>query len=238
MRYVALVLVALALTGCETTAEKSAKLEKQAKRVTLVKQKGLSIGRQSTVVKVASATIVHGSEGAAAVLTLRNSSSRALREVPIAISVKDGGGASLYTNDVPGLASTLTSAALLPAHGRITWIDDQIQASATAKSVSAKIGEGAPVAGTLPQIEITGAHLYEDPANGTGAEGTVTNGSRVTQQELVVYAVARRGGRIVAAGRAVVASLPAGSSVPVQVFFVGDPKGAQLELSAPPTTLG
>jgi hypothetical protein len=60
----------------------------------------------------------------------------------------------------------------------------------------------------------------------------------VTQLELVVYAVARRGGRIAAAGRAIVPQAPAGASTPFQVFFIGDPKGAQLSLTAPPTTLG
>ena len=43
----ALLLAALALvcSGCETTAEKSAKLEKAAKRQTLAKQQGLTITR-------------------------------------------------------------------------------------------------------------------------------------------------------------------------------------------------
>ncbi len=51
MRRAALVLVALALTGCETTAEKSARLERQAKLAAngALAQKGLSITRESTV---------------------------------------------------------------------------------------------------------------------------------------------------------------------------------------------
>lgn len=238
MKLAALVLLALALSGCETTAEKSAKLEKQAKRVTLVKQKGLSITRQSTVVKVVDARVVHSSEGTATVVTLRNTAPRALRDVPIAIAVKDANGASVYTNSTPGLARTLISAALVPAHGELTWIDDQIQAAGTPASASAKIGEGAAVAGALPRLSVEGAHLHEDPTNGLTAEGTVTNHSPVAQRELVVYALAEHAGKIVAAGRAVLASLGAGSSSLFQVFFIGDPSGATLKVSAPPTTLG
>jgi hypothetical protein len=53
-----------------------------------------------------------------------------------------------------------------------------------------------------------------------------------------VYGLARRGGRIVAAGRAVLPEVAANASAPFQAFLVGAPQGATLEASAPPTTLG
>jgi hypothetical protein len=127
------------------------------------------------------------------------------------------------------------SAALLPAHAVMTWIDDQVQASGTPASVSVKVGEGTPATGAIPQLSVEGAHLAE---GGTEAEGNLVNHSPVAQQELVVYALARRAGRIVAAGRAVLAQAPAGTSSPFQIFFVGDPRGARLEVSAPATTPG
>jgi hypothetical protein len=52
----------------------------------------------------------------------------------------------------------------------------------------------------------------------------------------VVYAIARKGGRIVAAGRAVLPEVGQGASVPFQAYFVGDPKGARIEATAPPST--
>jgi hypothetical protein len=239
---VALVLVALALTACESNQERSAKVEKidkpreeeAAKRRALA-QRALTITRPSTKVKVIATAIVHSSEGAAAVVTLRNVSNRALLDVPIQITVRSARGASIYTNAVPGLSPTLVSAALLPAHAMLTWIDDQVQASATPASVSAKVGEGAPATGAIPRLSVEGAHLSE---GGTEAEGNVVNHSAVAQQELVVYAVARRAGRVLAAGRAVLAQAPAGASTPFQLFFVGDPRGGQLEVEAPATTLG
>jgi Fe-S cluster assembly scaffold protein SufB len=223
---------ALALSGCETTAEKSAKLERAAKRVSHTAQSGLTISHPSAVVKVLSREVVNGSEGAAVVLTLRNPSATALAEVPIAVSLKNASGASVYSNATPGLARTLTSIALLPAHTTTIWVDDQIQAHGAVR-VDAVIGEGRQAQGSLPSIAVHGATLAEG-----SAEGTLVNGSSTAQSELVVYAVARRGGRIVAAGRAVLASLDAGASSPFQVFFIGDTSGAQLQLSAPPTSVG
>lgn len=239
MRLAALGLLALALTACESNQERSAKLEKAAKvhegeaaRHRALAQRALTITRASTKVKVTGATLVRGSEGAAAVITLRNVSATALRGIPIQIIVRDARGAPVYTNAVPGLSATLASVALIPAHAELTWIDDQVQATAPA-SVTAKVGEGAPASGAVPQLRLEGTHLSE-----AQAEGNLVNHSPVSQQELVVDAVARRGGRIVAAGRAVVASAPAGDSTPFQIFFVGDTTGAQLEVSAHATTLG
>ena len=240
MRLAALVLAALALTACESNQERSAKLEKADKhreREAVARrelaQRALTITRQSTRVKVVSTAVVRGSEGAAAIVSLRNDSSTSLRDVPIRITVKNARGASIYTNATPGLSPTLLSVALLPAHDVVTWIDDQVQGTGTPAGVSAQVGEGTPASGAIPRLSVEGAHLSE-----AQAEGNLVNHSAVDQQELVVDAIARRAGKIVAAGRAVLAQATAGSSTPFQIFFVGDPSGARLEVSAPATTSG
>jgi hypothetical protein len=240
VRLAALVLLALALAACESNQERSAELAKAAKahegeaaRRRGLAQRALTITRPSAKVKVTSAVIVRGSERAAAVVRLRNISSTTLREVPIQITVRNAHGDSVYMNDLPGLSPTLASVALIPRHSVETWIDDQVQATGTPASVTAKVGEGMPATSSVPSLNVVGAHLSE-----AQAEGNVVNHSTVAQQELVVDAVARRAGRIVAAGRAVLASAPARSSTPFQIFFVGDPGGAQLEVSAPPSAPG
>jgi hypothetical protein len=240
VRLAALALVALALTACESNQERSAKLAKAAKAVEreaadrrALAQRALTITRPSTKVKVTSTAIVRGAEGAAAVVSLRNISSTPLRGVPVQIVARNAHGASVYTNDVAGLSPTLASIALIPAHAEQTWIDDQVQATGTPVSVSAKVGEGTPTAAAVPQLSVQGTHLSE-----AHAEGNIVNHSMLAQEEVVVDAVARRAGKIVAAGRAVLASAPAGASTPFQIFFVGDPAGAQLEVDAPATTSG
>jgi hypothetical protein len=236
-RWATLVLLALALAlaGCETTAEKSARLERAAKRATVV-QSGLLITHPSTDVKVLETVALHGSEGAAAVVVLRNLSSRPERHVPIAITVKSASGQTLFQNNAPGLEPALVSVASLPAHGELAWVDDQLPATGKPTAVSAVLGQAPAPAGSPPQIEVQGAHPIEDPSRGVGTSAKVSNRSRVAQQSLVVFAVARRGGRIVAAGRALVPELAAGSATQFQVFFVGDPRGARVQFSAPATT--
>ena len=229
-RAAALALAALALTGCETTQEKSAKLEKVAKRQAQSRvraQQALTVTRPSSKVAVTSTAVLHSSDGTAAVVTLHNLSATSLRALPIQITVKDAAGASLYTNAIPGLATSLASVALVPAHATTTWIDDQVQASGAPSGVVAKVGEGQPVTGAIPQIAVEGAHLSEG-----GVEGTVVNRSDVSQHELVVDVIVRRAGKIVAAGRAIVAQAEAGSSTHFQAFLIGDAQGGQLEVSA------
>ena len=229
-------LALLALSGCETTAEKSAKLERTAHHTRLA-EKGLTIAKASNDVHVLSATIVHGHEGNAAVVLLQSTAAHALHAIPIAITVKDAHGATLFQNNTAGLEPALTSLGSLAAHGRSTWIDDQVLASGTPASVSATVGEAPSVSGALPQIEARGVHTSEE--GGTqGAAGTVHNGSSVTQQNLVVYVLARRGGQVVAAGRAVLPEVSAGASLPFQAFLQGDPSGARLEASVPASTFG
>ena len=245
MRLAALVLAALALSACETNQERSAKLEKTAKqreraavaRRTLA-ERVLTITRQSTKVRVTATAVLSSSEGAAAVVSLHNVSNTSLRDIPIQIHVLDSHGAPIYTNDTPGLAPALVSAPLLPAHATLTWVDDQVQASGTPSSVSVKVGEGTPATGATPSLVVEGARQYEDQTSGPAAEGSIVNHSAVTQQELVVYAIARRAGKILAAGRAILPTVPAGASTRFQIFFIGDPRGGSLEVNAPATTLG
>src|SRR2546421_11938887 len=61
----------------------------------------------------------------------------------------------------------------------------------------------------------------EDPANGPSEEGALANESHTAQQELVIYAIARRAQRIVAAGRAVLPEAPAAKLDPLSDLLRG-----------------
>lgn len=234
MRYALLALGAcLALTGCETTQEKSAKLERAHHKSTVAGQ-GLAISKASSTIEVLTATALHTSEGTAVAVTVANSGS-AQREVPLLISVKQSGG-SPVANAEPGLAHSLTSIAYVPSHGKAVWVDDQLTLTGTPGAATAEVGDGKPATGAVPKIAI-GAHKLERETGGELVTGTVTNGSTVDQHELVVYATATRRGHTLAAGRAVIASLTAGATSKFQIFLIGSSAaGAQLTLSAPPST--
>lgn len=239
MRLALAALVALALAGCETTAEKSAQLERTAKRSQHITEaraplKALVSAPASNKLAVQGTGVVHTAEGTAAVVTVHNLTTSTLHKVPILIEVKDSAGSSLYTNNQPGISSTLTSIPSIPGDSSIDWVDDQVQAAGTPAGVSAKLGEGEGGGGS-PPLHVD-AHLGEQNANGGTVEGTVTNSSAAADQEVVVYATARRGGHITSAGRAVLAEVPAHGSSHIQLFLIGDPSGASLQLSALPTS--
>jgi hypothetical protein len=241
MRAAVLALACLALSGCESTQEKSARLEKAA----LANQHGpgarakqLTITRPSAVIKVVSSSLVHSSEGMAAVVVLRNGSATAQSDVPIAITAHGAGGGAVYTNTSGGQAASLVSAALVPAHGELTWVDDQVQASSTPTAVTAEVGEGKPVKGAAPKVAVSSYHLGEEPGGLPVLQGTLANRSSLAQSELAIYAVASAGGRVQAAGRAVLPSLATGASASFQIFLIGTvPHGAHITLDAPPTVL-
>lgn len=232
-------MAALALMGCETNAQRSARLEKAALAQRLAHpqatQEGVVVARENPRVKIVQTAVIHDENGVAVAVIARNESSRPLRNAPIAITVSDAKGAALYENNAPGLDSTLVSVPLLEPHRETVWIDDQIQAAGVPANASARVGEAPAATATLPRLSISGVHTFEDPSNGVGVEGMVSNSSKVAQQKLVVYVVGRRGGRIVAAGRAVLAEVPAGQRTAFQVFCIGDPHTAKLEASAPAT---
>jgi hypothetical protein len=235
----AMISIAVACCGCQTTQEKSAALEKRAKHETLALQ-GVSVTTENPNVRVLQSTVVHSSESTAVVVTLRNTSSRTLENAPIEISVRDAKGAVLFKNNQPGEAPSLTKVSLLEPGAQTTWVDDQVQLpgspSPAPTSASALVGEAAQVSGAIPQIGVSSAHSSGETGSEAGAAGSVTNRSGVTQQNLVVDAVARRGAKIVAAGRAILPEVAPGASAPFQIYFVGNANGAHIETSAAPTT--
>ena len=156
--------------------------------------------------------------------------------------------------------------ALLPAHASGWWVDDQVLASGTPSSVNvrvgtaklaaAKAGAGAaagsggatavgsggagppgPDGSSVPQVQVSGVTLGSQELVGPYVEAHVVNHSGVAQHNMPVFAVALRGTRVVAAGRALVPSLAASgaaSSTSFRVYLVGSPAGARIELTPAP----
>lgn len=226
---------ALLVSGCESTQERSARLAKAGGGS--AREKGLEIRSESRDVEVTDTAVVADAAGAAVVVELRNTSGRILAGVPLAIDVTDG-RRSLFKNDDPGLAPSLVGVPVLPPRGSIAWVNDQVLGGEKAKSVKATVGrDTGRASATLPRIEVGRPSLTRDPTSGVAAEGSIANRSRLLQRELTLFAVARRGRRVVAAGRGQIERLKPGRRARYQIFFIGDPRGARIEIAAPPTTL-
>lgn len=237
---VALVLagVALVATGCQSTQDKSAEIAASLGPVR--QEKGLRIARESRDVRVLSATLITDPNGSVVVVELRNDSNRDLANVPILIDVLDARGASAYRNDIPGIEGALASMPFIAAGEEAVWVHDQILAVGLPDSVRVKVGAGGdPFSGEIPEVSVTEPKLEGDSISGLGVGGEVENLSGSDQDRVLLYAVARSGGRVVAAGRGAVEHLKAsGRPLPYNVFFIGDPRGARVDLTHYPTLPG
>jgi hypothetical protein len=235
---IALAGVALVVTGCESTQDKSAKI---AAELGPVKQeKGLKISQQSKDVEVVSSTLLTDQNGSAVVVRLRNESSQDLVGVPIAIDVLDAKGKSVYRNDIPGIEPALAAVPFIPAGGETEWVHDQVLAAGKPTKVEVKVGEGGePFAGEQPKITVSDPKIEGDPYSGLLAGGNVENESGEDLERLLLYAVATKGGKVVAAGRGAIEPLKAKPKpIPYNIYFIGDPKGAEVKVSQFPTLPG
>jgi hypothetical protein len=223
----------------ETTPEKSAKKAKLAAKE-ITQQKGLQVGAANPSVKVQDTAVVQDPNGVAVVVRVKNTGSTQVT-LPVGITVSDAAGEKLYANDIPGLDASLTSLPVLEAGQEIDWVNNQILVAGRAAKVAARIGAAkGKASGALPEIAIADVTHGEDE-DGFYAKGTIRNASPIAQKRLVVTCVARDGDTVRAAGRAVVEKLdPAATAkkpTHFTVFFIGDPKQAELACSAPPTVL-
>lgn len=224
------------LAGCESSQEKSARLKKQAGHA--IAEKAKVVGHQTNLVSVTPDVVLRSKDRGAAVVTIRNKGSKTLARLPIGITVLSPGGTKLFGNDVPGLQASLIEVPVIEPHETFTWVNDQVNISGKPARLKAVVGAPKSRPGRIPQLTVSKLSLHEDPVSGTAAEGHVTNESRLTQVNLVLFGVARRGRKIVAAGRALIPKLKPGRRAKFSIFWVGNPRGAQLDVSAPPTVLG
>lgn len=235
---VAAVGVALVATGCQSTQSKSAEIGAELGPVK--QEKGLKISKPSKNVKVVSSALLTDAAGSAVVVVVRNESNRDLANVPILIDVLDAKGKSVYRNDLPGLEPALTSIPYVAAGKTATWVHDQVLATGKPKSVKVVVGEGGiPFGGDVPEFTVSEPELEGDPYSGVVAGGNVENESGKKVDRLLLYAVARDGDEVIAAGRGAIEKIkPEPKPLPYNVYFIGDPGGGDVEMTWFPTLPG
>jgi hypothetical protein len=222
------------VAGCSSTQEKSAEKASHAKAA--IRQEGLVITKANPDVSVVRTALVTDRYGTAAVVELRSGAGAAQAALPVAIDVRDVAGKKQFANDLPGLEPSLTHVALLRPHERAFWVYDQVRADKP-HDVVAKVGPPPrPAPKALPQLTISGLRQDLDP-DGIITRGVVGNPSAVDQRNVTIFAVALKGGRVVAAGRAGVERVKPHGKAAFKVFWIGKPTGARVQVFAPPTVL-
>jgi hypothetical protein len=231
----AIVLAAAGLSACgESNQDRSAKIAAQGKHA--MEDAGLlKVTKANREVTVARTALVRADGAVAAAVELRNRGKTAQADVPVLIDVTDAKGGSLYRNDANGLQPSLQRIAVVPRGGRAYWVNDQLLGAEDGTKLKVRVGAAADVR-SVPDVTVSDVH-FEDNASGRYLTGTVVNHTRTVQTNLPVFAVAERGGKIVAAGRSLVPKAVPGDPAKkprFQVFFVGDPHGAKVHVTVAP----
>jgi hypothetical protein len=237
----ALVALALTLGACASTESESAKLGREGAK--LIAAAGtVALGGANRAVHVGQVALVQGAGRTAAVVQLTNTAANVQSDVPVLIDVRSPKGASLYRNDIQGLEPSLQQMPLLRPHTSAWWVDDQVLAAGKPGSVKVRVGDAkgssskTGPASSSPGVEIVATSLGSDVA-GPYLAGDVVNRSGVAQHNMPIFAVALRGGHVVAAGRALVPNLSASGAKPTgfRIYLVGSPAGAHIDLTPVPS---
>jgi hypothetical protein len=230
------------LFGCGTTQQEAARLRLNSARLRAAEVR-VDVRRANPAIKVESVTVLPGRDGAAVAVRVRNLTASPTSDLPITVRADVPRG-SVTLNGASGLDYFDTHLPAIAAHHELVWVlvtDRRIKPGA---GVSATVGMRpasvpVPRLTALPRLDVIAA-----PGRQGGVRVTVRNPTSVPQYQLRVYGLARRAGRIVAAGQASLDHLGTHATETLSLTLLGRSTGAnpgggeQLSFEVPPTIFG
>jgi hypothetical protein len=221
------------LTACQSSQDKAKAIQEQA---IASAPKPLVIPKPNKDVKIGDTALIHDQNGDAVIVELTNETGKTLVNVPILVDVRDGKH-TVYKNDTAGLDFGLNHVAVIEPHQTFYWVNDQLTGQGKTAKVTVGEPEGKAPSAPLPELAVSPPKAGND-FSGAKVSGTVTDKSKIDQDHLILFAVARQGGHIVAAGRGQIKALKVGAKpAPYVIYFIGNPVGADVTIEAPPTVL-
>lgn len=223
--------------ACESTESESAKIEREAALAREHEPGALKLGAANRSVHVGDVTLLRAAGRGALAVKLTSSSPRAQVQVPVLVEVEGRGGKLLYSNQPGGTDPKLQHVSSLPAHASVWWVNDQVLVNQPSKVVKVRVGTGSKPGSGSGSLSARAPRLGGEPGAST-VSGELVNGSSRARHAVPVYAVALRAGKVVAAGRALVARLAGGRGAVARfrIPLVGDARNAKIELSAVPAS--
>jgi hypothetical protein len=226
------------LAGCSTTMQTAARLQLNDARIR-ASQAGVRVpsSQASSTVRVRHLQVIASGSRTAFVVTVRNAGTSAVTDLPVSVGYTASRKVPVYLNSGMNLSYYESHLPAIGAGQQITWVFAAGRRLPARAQPFANVGAHAqPPAGevSMPAIS-TVARVTSSTTASELLSVRVRNGSGIPQYQLPVYAVARRDGRVVAAGSASVLALDGGSQQTVRLRLLGDARGADLSVEAPPT---
>jgi hypothetical protein len=222
----ALLPVAFAASGCQTTQQQNDRLELRATRE-LASRKPVAVDKPSPDVKVTGTSVVSGKDGSAIVVALQNNGTKAASDLPIEV-----GAGGRVLNGGKELPYFQTHAPALAPGERGTWVFTTKEKAGGDPFAKVGAAPSPPVSSAdgLPELAATAS-----AQQGGSVTVDVANKSDIPQYDLQVYAVAKDAHGYLAAGAATLEHLGSGSDHSVALHLTGDPKNAPVQLFTSPT---
>jgi len=231
------VLGALVVTGCESTQDKAARVQKQNEIKMKIAAQPLTVPTVDRRIKVTGTTVLRGKDTDAVVVAVVNTTSKPIADLPIAVKILNGAGKVVLTNTAPGTDHWLNHIPLLRPGQTFYWVNDQLDPLPSARKATVRIGPGVTVARPYKDAQLLKIKIFEDPVSGAALTGKASGSAPVLQERVVIFSVGKQGGRIVSAGRGVLEKLLPNRGKPAgfTIFYVGaNPKSVSVSNQAPP----
>ena len=238
------------LAGCSTTMQEAARVQLNSARIR-ASELSTRVTAPSRALHVTRLAVISRGGATAFVVAVHNGSSRERGDLPISVGVRRAHSPPIYLNAQSGREDFYFDAHLpvvLPGR-TLTWVYTVHRRLPSGGRPFAIVGRAptppAPAVDQLPVIRATSLGSARPPKTDSRAHGqtrarltvAVRNSSSVPQYQLPVYAVARKGGRYVAAGSLTIEQLDGQASQTVELGLVGTPVHARVQLEALATTL-
>lgn len=230
-----MVAAGIAVAGCATTQQEALRLRLNSARIR-VSQHPTKVAVAGRALRVTHVALVRGRTGSAIVVRLHNPGARTVSDLPISVGLRKGAARQRPLNvKSPEEFSYFDAHVPVIGPGRtVTWVyttTRHVPAGARPYAiVGARPSIRAPRVSTAPVIDASAAGT----ATSVRVAVALHNQTSIPQYQLQVYAIARHGGRYVAAGALTVAHLGAGGTHAVKLPLVGHPTRRRLQFEALP----
>lgn len=229
----------MTLAGCATTQQEAARLQLNSARIRTAEQKTV-VRSAGSAVEVSDVSLLSSPGAHTFVVTVHNRRSSPVTDLPISVGVSSRrhGRVDLNVHSTEELSYYDSHLPRIAGGGSLTWVfttSSKLPPRAhpfalvgAHPSPDASAGRSAPtIAARVTSTQ--GAHH-----GGAVLEVTLRNGSTIPQYQMPIYAVAHRGGRVVAAGELIVPHLGSRKTLPVRVPVRGSLSDARIKVAALP----
>jgi hypothetical protein len=231
----ALLVSAGLLAGCTTTQHEAQRMQVDSARERAAVLPTKVTSANPLVTAKVNATVAEGGK-TAVIVSVRNSGSKAVTDLPISVGYSLPGKPRVYLNAASGLGYFESHLPAILAGGSQVWVYTADRALPKGAQPFANVGSKRSVSALLTDTDVRIGLKVVKAGAGELRIG-LRNSTSVPQYQLQVYAYAERDGRYVAAGNTTVTDLGAGSHQNLTLRLVGAPQGATVQVEAVPTIL-